>query len=168
MLRPAIWAAAIVMSCVPGLARSQSVNPAGDRPQLPSWIVNCSNANPQAELRCAMTQNLQLSSTGQRVLTISIERRNDQPRATLLLPHGIDLVRGVRYAVDGGEQRVAVITHADQNGSYASFAIDTGLLEAMRKGAILRVVAAPLSGEELVIELTLSGFSSAWAMLERN
>lgn len=164
----AIAFAAALTAATSSFAQTDKAPRVDNQNKLPPWIVNCSNGNAEGAFRCAMTQNLQLSSTGQRILTLTIERRNSQTIATMLLPHGIDFTKGVRYAVDGGSVREAPVTHADQNGSYTTFEVEPDLLEAMKKGSVIRVTTTPVIGSDLVIELTLSGFSSSYSLLERN
>lgn len=166
--RPLFWALAAILAAVP--ARAQTDKPAGadEQSNLPKWVVTCGNGNAEGAFRCAMQQTLYLSSTKQRILAFTVEKSGSGFVGTLLLPHGIDLTKGVRFQTDDAAEKTAKIGFADQNGSYASFALDAQLLQAMRKGSIFRVKTAPRSGDDLVIELSLSGFSTSLAILERN
>jgi len=159
---------AVLAAAVPAGAQTDKPAGADEQSNLPKWIVTCGNGNAEGAFRCAMQQTLYLSSTKQRILAFTIEKTGSGFVGTLLLPHGIDLTKGVRFQTDDAAEKTAKIGFADQNGSYASFALDAPLLQAMRKGSVFRVKTSPRSGDDLVIELSLSGFSTSLAILERN
>ena len=170
VMKSAACAAVWAMMLASGAAFGQddkAAKPAAE-PVLPQWIVTCSNANKDAVLRCAMQQTLFVSKTGQRVLSMTVEKRGDAYGATLLLPHGINFAKGVTWGVDDGEKSQVAISNADQNGSYAGFELSAAQIDSLKKGSILRVATQPMSGENLNIELTLAGFGNAFAILERN
>lgn len=162
-------AATVLLLCGQLLAQdATAAKPGAEAPKLPQWIVSCSNGNAQAAFRCAMQQTLFVSKTGQRVLSMTVEKRGKVYGATLLLPHGINFANGVTWGIDDGEKSQVAISNADQNGSYASFDLTEGQIAALKKGSIMRVATQPMSGENLNIELTLAGFGDAFAILERN
>lgn len=159
---------AALLATTPAFAQDDKAAKPGAAPALPQWIVTCSNANADAALRCAMQQTLFVTKTGQRVLSMTVEKRGKGYGATFLLPHGINFANGVSWGIDDGEKSQISISNADQNGSYASVDLSEGQIAALRKGSILRVATQPLTGENLNIELTLAGFGDAFAILERN
>jgi invasion protein IalB len=164
------WTGVALVLFVSGTAMAQTEAPAKapEASKLPQWIVSCSNGNSEAAFRCAMQQTLFVSKTGQRVLSMTIEKRGKGYGATLLLPHGISFANGVTWGIDDGEKSQIAISNADQNGSYANFELSDGQIAALKKGSILRVSTKPMSGENLNIELTLAGFGDAFAIIERN
>lgn len=169
MKQAGLSAVAGLLFCGQVLAQdATAAKPAGEVPKLPQWIVTCSNGNTQAVFRCAMQQTLFVSKTGQRVLSMTVEKGEKGYVATLLLPHGINFASGVTWGIDDGEKSQIAISNADQNGSYASFVLSEAQIGSMKKGSILRVSTQPISGENLNIELTLTGFGNAFAILERN
>lgn len=167
-LRSALVAVAVHSLVMPAFAQDDKGNKAGAGPKLPQWIVNCSNGNTESAFRCQMQQTLFIASTGQRVLAVTIEKQGSAYRATMLLPHGIDLSKSVVWSIDDGEKSQLSVASADQNGSYFGFDLTKAAIEAMSSGNTLRVETKPLSGEELKIELSLSGFAKAFGILERN
>lgn len=170
LMKAACRTAVAGMLLMSGTAFAQNEAPAKapEAPKLPQWIVSCSNGNTDAAFRCTMQQTLFVSKTGQRVLSMSIEKRGKGYAATLLLPHGINFANGVTWGIDDGEKSQVAISNADQNGSYAGFELTEAQIGALKKGSIMRVATQPLSGENLNIELTLAGFGDAFAILERN
>lgn len=160
--------AGMLLASGPAFGQAEKAAKPGAAPALPQWIVSCSNGNKDAAFRCAMQQTLFVTQTGQRVLSMTVEKRGKGYGATLLLPHGINFAGGVTWGIDDGEKSQVAISNADQNGSYAIFDLTNGQVEALRKGSILRVATQPLTGENLNIELTLAGFGDAFAIIERN
>jgi invasion protein IalB len=153
----------------PAQSTDKAAEPAASKP--PAWTVTCSNANAQAKLRCSLQQSLFVAASGQRVLSMTLERDiQDAARvqASLLLPHGIFLADGVAVWVDDGEKRTIPISHADANGAYAVFEFDRSLAAAFGKGKVFRVSTRPIGGKELIIELDLAGFSSAYSIMMRD
>jgi invasion protein IalB len=153
----------------PAQSTDKAAEPAAAKP--PAWTVTCSNANAQAKLRCSLQQTLFVAASGQRVMSMTLERDiQDATRiqASLLLPHGIFLADGVAVWVDDGEKKTIAISHADANGAYAVFEFDSSLAAAFGKGKVFRVATRPLGGKELIIELDLAGFSAAYSILMRD
>jgi invasion protein IalB len=163
-----VLALAALLAASPAFAQAAKSDKPAETPKLPQWVVSCSNGNKESAFRCVMQQTLFVTQTGQRVLSMTIEKRGKGYGATLLLPHGINFASGVTWSIDDGEKTKVAVSNADQNGSYAFFDLPEAQIGAMRKGSILRVATQPLTGENLNIELTLVGFGDSFAILERN
>lgn len=127
------------------------------------WQVNCSSAGANEPLRCQMSQTLVSQNTGQRVLAAVIVRKPDENSFSITfgLPHGLYLPDGVQVWVDDGERLANQITTADQNGSYSQLDISASLLEAMRRGALLNVAVTSATRDEVILQLSLAGFSAS-------
>jgi invasion protein IalB len=148
--------------------KSDKTPRAGAEAKLPAWIVSCSNANTDAKLICRAEQSLNLASTGQRIASVVFQRDatdSGQLKAIAQLPHGIQLTQGLTFWVDEGERQTVAIIQADQNGSYATIIVTPDLEENLKNGAMLRLLAKPVSGQDLVLELPLAGFTAALGAL---
>jgi invasion protein IalB len=160
-----------MMSASAALAQSGNETNQASKPKLPAWIVTCSNANAEAKLKCSMQQSLFVTASGQRVMTMTLERDPKEPsrvQARLMLPHGIFLAEGVSIWVDDGEKKKIPVSYGDANGSYAQFTVDATLTSALAKGSVFRVATKPIGGEDLVIELDLTGFAASYALLTKD
>lgn len=146
-----------------GLA--QTADPAAAAPEAPAnpqpWTISCAGQGAEGKLACSMTQRLVAKTSGQRVLSISIVRASSGYNATLSLPHGLLLPEGVQTWIDEGERTKYPITTADQNGSYASVPMSNALIASMKKGTILNVLVKSVSGDEVIFQLSLNGFTAA-------
>ncbi|MBK8456306.1 MAG: invasion associated locus B family protein [Phyllobacteriaceae bacterium] len=159
-------ALAALALCAPALAQDTKAARAGgeEKPGLPAWIVTCSNANPGGAFLCKAEQTLTMASSGQRIVAIAFQRDaadKNALKALLQLPHGIRLADGIEFWVDDSEHQKAPIQHADQNGSYSVITVAPALEKALRNGTTLKVLTKPLAGNDLIVELTLDGFSAA-------
>ncbi len=134
--------------------------PAPPSPQ--PWTITCNGQGPAGALVCAMSQGLIAKNTGQRVLSVTISKNPSGGYiAGFSLPHGLLLPEGVQVWVDDGARTKHTITTADQNGSYAPVPIEAAMLATMKKGTILNVLVKAISGDEVIFQLSLNGFTAA-------
>lgn len=128
-----------------------------------AWVVNCSTGATGTALECQMSQNLTESNTGQRVLTVTVRKNAADGGMAMLfaLPHGLFLPAGASYRIDEGEKAQVAIQTSDQNGAYAAVPVDAKLIAALKAGTNLNVGMESVSRKEVVIPVTLSGFTAA-------
>ena len=133
------------------------------------WIVRCSNAADPARLACQLSQSLVDARTRARVLTVSVvpAATGDELRMRVGLPHGADLPKGVALSVDGGVPQSVAIATADANGSYADLVIGTELLASLRAGRVMKVSFASSGGQDIALDVDLTGFSAALDLMPR-
>jgi len=153
----------------PALAQDAApitIGPATDANTLP-WSVNCVSQPASGELVCNMAQQLIANDTGQRMLAASVFRPAPSASAVmrLSLPHGILLQQGVDVWVDDAAPTKHPIVIADQNGSYAEIELGADMLVALQGGSILRAGVSTGNGERVLFQLSLRGFTAAFANL---
>jgi invasion protein IalB len=161
---PALVALLIVGSLAHGTFAEEAAKPAPGSPAA-GWTVNCAGAAGQAELVCTLVQTLVVKESGQRVLSAVVMKRDGKLSLNLGLPHGLDLVKGVGLSVDEGEQSRYPIVTADQKGSYAMIVVEDPLLAAMKAGRLLNVAVSAYAGDEIILRLSLAGFTAGLAKL---
>lgn len=129
------------------------------------WTISCAGQGASGGLVCSMSQGLIAKNTGQRVLGVTIARdpASGAYSARLSLPHGLLLPEGVQIWIDEGARARHPITTADQHGSYAAVPLDQAMIAAMKKGTILNVSVKSASGDEVIFQLSLNGFTAALA-----
>ncbi|NDV88265.1 invasion associated locus B family protein [Aurantimonas aggregata] len=146
-----------------GSAAPAPSDPAATAEAGPNWRVNCDGEGEAR--RCTVLQNL-VADQGQgqqRLLTVMIQPGADaQPALLLALPHGLFLPAGVQLQIDEGEAQKLVIQTADQNGSYAGTALDTGLIDRLKRGSALAVTFQSAQQQPVTVPVTLAGFSAAF------
>lgn len=136
-----------------------------DNPQ--PWTVNCTSQGVNADLVCTMQQVLVQGDTGQRLVGASVFRPDASGAAVMRinLPHGIRLPDGVDVWVDTNPSTKYVITIADQNGSYADVPLDGNMLVSLQGGNVLQLGVTTGAGERIEFQLSLKGFTAAFAKL---
>lgn len=129
-----------------------------------NWLVTCSDDAPGGGSQCRMVQSLAVKKTGQRLLTIVIQKEQsaEQPRLVVGLPHGVYFPEGVKVSVDDGEATTVAVQTSDANGAYAMTDIDDALLAAMRKGAELKVAFQSGNRQPITIPVSLDGFVESY------
>jgi Invasion protein B, involved in pathogenesis len=148
-----------------GTARGQDAAPAQADPAKPqnAWVVNCSTGMSGTAFECQMSQNLTASNTGQRVLTVTIRKNAADGGMAMLfaLPHGLFLPAGASYQIDAGAKAQVAIQTSDQNGAYAAVPMDDKLIGALKAGTTLNVGMESVGRKEVVIPVSLAGFTAA-------
>jgi len=156
--------AILLASLMPSMAQEAAKPPQADT-QPKGWTVNCSAPAGQTELACTLAQTLVVKDSGQRVLTAVVMRRDGKYVLNLGLPHGLNLPKGVDLWIDDGPRANHPIMTADQKGSYTTVALDQALLTALKKGHLLNVGVVAFNGNEIILQLSLDGFTAGLARL---
>lgn len=126
------------------------------------WIVMC-NAAPKAKV-CGVSQQQADGRSGQRVLAIEVGSPSaDGAHATLVLPFGLKLDKGVVLQVD---ETAATTALAFKTCLPAGCIVDAALnrqsLEGWRKGTSLKLKSfAADSGSEVRLAISLKGLAQA-------
>ena len=136
-----------------------------EQPAPQTWTLNCSGAAAQSELACTLSQVLIVKDSNKRILTAVVARRDGKLMLDLGLPHGLNLPKGVDIWIDEAARKTYPIVTADQNGSYAMIALDEALIGALKKGSLLNVAVTAHAGNEIVLQLSLTGFSAGISRL---
>ena len=139
--------------------------PNNDNPQ--PWTVNCTSQGVNADLVCNMTQVLVQADTNARLVGTTVFRPDTSGAAVMRinLPHGIRLPDGVDVWIDDKAATKHVIGIADQNGSYSDVPLDGNMLVSLQAGNFLRLGVLTGAGERIEFELSLKGFTAAFAKL---
>jgi invasion protein IalB len=151
---------------VPGQPTQQQ--PSQQQPNQQPWSIACAGRGNSADLVCSASQTLVAKNTGQRALAVSISRSQQSAGsyvARFSLPHGVSLPDGIEVGIDQSPRTKHVIGVADQNGSYAVVPLDEARIAAMKRGSILNVRIKGATGDEVILQLSLAGFTAALAKL---
>jgi invasion protein IalB len=129
----------------------------------PEWVVTCAPGTDAAKTTCQMTQILFVTETGQPLVSATIRPQAEDRRMGMLLalPHGLYFPPGLTIAIDHGEATNVAIQTSDQNGAYAAMPLTDDLITAMKLGRSLNIAMRFADGRDMVVPLTLKGFSAA-------
>lgn len=129
-----------------------------------NWMVNCQQ-NEAGQI-CQMTQELRRQADNQRILVLSLTRRGDRARATLVAPFGVLLSEGVVLETAGQPIITAQFKTCLPVGCVAEFELDRKQAAALAGGKDVTVVLRTHdSNKELRIQLQMEGFPDAWTRI---
>ena len=166
--------AALALALTTGLcnvasAYAQDAAPAAEQaaPQsaAPNWLVTCSNQMDAAKLSCSMSQSVVLAANGARLMTAVVEPTDGGQELTLVLPFGLDLQAGVQMVIDEVDWQKLPISTYEAGACYSSIALDADALSRLSKGDALDVKLINRQGEEVVLSLTLTGFTGSLELM---
>ena len=132
-----------------------------------AWNYRCSDEDRGRV--CEIAQRLSVKKTGQRVVEVAIARTGEDKqklRAVLILPLGVSTQAGVTLRVDDRDRTYrANISHCLKDGCYVYLDVTDSLLEAMKKGREARLAMRTYQGKTIRVNLSLMGFTRAYARL---
>ncbi|MEO1205976.1 MAG: invasion associated locus B family protein [Pseudomonadota bacterium] len=156
MAGPAISKSSKVKEPDAGANAGQAAVPPGA-----GWAVQCNN--PGQGLVCRATQNIFITKTRQRLLSVAVSKPSGDKNLAMLiqLPHGLFLPGGLSLKVDDDAAKQLAVQTCDQSGCYAGHPIDTALLSKLKSGSRLTISFQNLQKKTMSIPVPLSGFGDA-------
>lgn len=157
----AALALGIVAGCCVTLnnAKAQNANPAA---AANGWRVECTSDSKVLDCR-AFQQVLQRDNnqvvTG---ITVRVPAETKKPVMMVQLPLGILVVEPMAIRVDEGAAENLAIQTCAPSGCYAGAQISEKLLDAMRKGKMLKVAFQNANKQAVLVEMPLTGFVPAY------
>jgi len=130
------------------------------------WTRVCLEQNSTSQ--CEIKQNL-LNANSQLVSVISVASPDgaDGPVMQFALPHMLDLTVPLTVTVDGEKKVQLPFNFCNQAACFALADGDSELFEYFKDGNRGEVNSRAINGEELRLDFSLRGFSSALAALVR-
>ncbi len=137
--------------------------------QDPAWAFNCERAADGSEHSCQISQYVSVRETGQRIVSVVVQRDADTATVHMLLalPHKIHLPSGVGLSVDEGTQALFEIETCDERACYATMVINDTFVGHMASGATLAVTFKNLMQKPVTVPVPLGGFEPAFELLPR-
>ena len=156
--------AALALGIVAGIcvtlnnAKAQPANPTAAN----GWRVECTSDSKVLDCR-AFQQVLQRDNnqvvTG---ITVRVPAETKKPVMMVQLPLGILVVEPMAIRVDEGASENLSIQTCAPSGCYAGAQISEKLLDAMRKGKMLKVAFQNANKQAVLVEMPLTGFVPAY------
>ena len=130
------------------------------------WTVTCviqSRQDGQKAKLCAFSQEQVHPQTRQRALAIELRPQASGVAGTLVLPFGLALEQGAVYQLDegqnGGVQKFRTCLPV---GCLIDVEFDAGIVASLKAGKLLKVKTVADGGQEMLLSISLTGFSSAY------
>ncbi len=163
----ATLAALAALSLSSAISAAQEVTLPGNASSLREshgdWQVAC--ATKQGAVRCAMSQTQLRGQDRQRVLTVELSSSGDGNalKGLMVMPFGLSLDDGVILTLDdNAELPSRSFSTCLPAGCLVPLAFDPETAAALRSGKVLKVNATADGGDDLVLSVSLKGFSSAY------
>ncbi len=136
-------------------------------PTPPDWVVTCTPDTDATKSTCQMAQSLFAEETGQPLVQAVIRPQSEDRQMGMLLtlPHGLYFPPGLSIRVDQGKVTDVAIQTSDQSGVYAAMPLTEEFVTAMKLGNNLNIALQYADGREVVLPLTLMGFTAAMEKL---
>ncbi len=132
-------------------------------PVQPDWTKVC-GSDPQSKKEvCYTTRDFGVQAD-QPLLALAIyDFKGDANRMVkLLLPPGLKLKPGFRFAVDKGSMEQGAFDICFPNGCFAEAQVKAGVVDGMKKGEKLTVIVKNQANAEVTFALPLAGFGKAF------
>jgi invasion protein IalB len=140
-------------------AEAEGANPT---PVSNGWRVECTSDSKV--LDCRAFQQVLQRDNNQIVtsITVRVPAETKKPVMMVQLPLGILVVEPMAIRVDEGAAENLAIQTCAPSGCYAGAQISDKLLDAMRKGKILKVAFQNANKQAVLVEMPLAGFVPAY------
>jgi invasion protein IalB len=124
------------------------------------WTVSCQNQ--QETSVCVMRQVQSNTQTGQHVLTVELHNVAGNVGGILLMPFGLDLVKGASLQIDEVPGPGVAFSTCVPQGCMAPVSFDVKQVAALRNGTNINVTATALSpSQPVAFKVSLKGFGAA-------
>jgi invasion protein IalB len=165
---PATRPAAPAQQPAPGGAQQQNAGPTvvqvKAEPSQPEWTKVCGkDQNTNTEI-CYTTRDF-VSDQGQPVLALAVyDVKGQQPQKVVrfVMPLGLLLQPGLRFAVDQGQAIAGRYVMCLPNGCFAEAQVKDDFIAAIKKGTNLNVSVQNQMGRELTFAVPAAGFGKAF------
>lgn len=151
-------------------AQTASVAPSSLTETYGDWAVRCvspaATEGQAAPARvCEMTQELTQQGTGQRVLAMSLQSTDAGGRVTVVAPFGLLLSAGLIMDVAEVPLMEAAFRTCLPAGCIVVSDLDQAGVDLLAGGDTTKVRLRSQNGEDLALDVSLTGFTAAWNRL---
>lgn len=134
-------------------------------PAAATWTSDCPEDETGKVRLCMLKQDVFLRNTGQRLLSVVIEKRGTKPdhAIRLALPLGLYIPARVVMRVDrsGGSMKLGILT-CDHGGCFTGGRVTRRFLRRMMRGRKLLVTFQTAARKEVTVPVTLDGFTARY------
>jgi invasion protein IalB len=133
-------------------------------PSQTDWTKVCGKDQGQNAEVCYTTRDF-VSDQGQPVLAAAVyDIKGPQPQRVVrfLMPLGLLLKPGIRFAVDQGQPTPGGYAICFPNGCFAEASIKDDTINALKKGTNLNISVQNQAGREVTFAVPLAGFGKAF------
>jgi invasion protein IalB len=133
-------------------------------PSQPEWTKVCGKDQGTNSEICYTTRDF-VSDQGQPVLAVAlydVKGQQSQKIVRFLMPLGLLLQPGIRFAVDQGQATPGRYAVCFPNGCFAEAQVKDDFIAALKKGSNLNVSVQNQAGREVTFAVPAAGFGKAF------
>ena len=133
-------------------------------PSQPEWTKVCGKDDAAGAEVCYTTRDF-VSDQGQPVLAVAIyDIKAQQPQKVIrfLMPLGLLVQPGIRFAVDQGQPNPGRYAICFPNGCFAEAQVKDDFVSALKKGTTINVSVQNQAGREVTFAVPAAGFAKAF------
>ncbi|WP_134499725.1 invasion associated locus B family protein [Microvirga pakistanensis] len=133
-------------------------------PSQPEWTKVCGKDQNTTTEICYTTRDF-VSDQGQPVLALAVyDVKGQQPQKVVrfVMPLGLLLQPGLRFAVDQGQATPGRYVMCLPNGCFAEAPVKDDFIASLKKGANLNVSVQNQAGREITFAVPAAGFAKAF------
>lgn len=133
-------------------------------PSQPEWTKVCGKDQNTSTEICYTTRDF-VSDQGQPVLALAVyDVKGQQPQKVVrfVMPLGLLLQPGLRFAVDQGQATAGRYVMCLPNGCFAEAQVKDDFIASLKKGANLNVSVQNQMGREITFAVPATGFGKAF------
>ncbi|MDJ1156874.1 invasion associated locus B family protein [Chelatococcus sp. SYSU_G07232] len=132
-------------------------------PSQTDWTKVCGKDQAANKEVCYTTRDF-VSDQGQPVLAVAVYDVKGEPTKVVrfLMPLGLILQPGIRFAVDQGQPTAGRYAICFPNGCFAEAQVKEADVASMKKGTNINVSVQNQVGREVTFQVPLSGFGKAF------
>ncbi|WP_029031431.1 invasion associated locus B family protein [Salinarimonas rosea] len=144
-----------------------NVVPVVPEPSQTGWTKLCGQDQASGAEICYTTRDF-VSDQGQPVLAVAIydidapEGQEDQLVARFLMPLGLLLQPGIRFAADQNAATNGAYAVCFPNGCFAEAQITQQMVDQMKAGANLNISVQNQNAQVVTFQVPLTGFTAGW------
>ncbi len=170
----ALVASALIFSSAPAFAQQPGVGAPAGMPQGPvkvdliptqaTWTKVCGRDNAANKDICYTTRDFSAQKDQAPVLALAVyDVKGDDTRIVrLLMPVGLMLRPGFRFAIDKGPVTEGAFEICFPNGCFAEAKVKSNVVDAAKKGQTMTVVVKNQANAEVIFNVPLEGFGKAF------
>ncbi|MGJ3262597.1 MAG: invasion associated locus B family protein [Salinarimonas sp.] len=159
--------AASAQTAPPAQPGQPNVVPVVPEPSQTGWTKLCGQDQASGAEICYTTRDF-VSDQGQPVLAVAIydidapEGQEDQLVARYLMPLGLLLQPGIRFAADQNAATNGAFAVCFPNGCFAEAQITPQVIDQMKAGANLNISVQNQNAQVVTFQVPLAGFTAGW------
>lgn len=157
------------LACLFSAAMQASVSGAQEKPAEDAyWQTQCSGPTRASEdLSCVANQQIRIAETGQLLFKIDVAfPKGSASFMEIQGPLGFYIPGGLKLSVDETLLQELAVNSCDNRGCFTRFQVDTAMIDAMKRGNVLKIDFAPTVDNRRTIDIPLTGFTKAMTAIQ--